>query len=326
MTASTQQAGIALIDEIDDDIETQQTCLTDETAAPDEQPAAGDAPEKTQAGGLAALFSIPFEHGPQRFWEKAAAFWAISAIGVAAASIVTWQGWSAIGPILSCGIACGLTAGVAASGAIHMRTTQARRMARILLPAALAGCALCAVLLGFAHLVLFFPSTSEIIIVSAACYFGVYCVVSLLAPAGALERPAGWPHAAARAFASWHKAAGLGIFTVIYLLAPPIAAVFIAAAPAFFEKALTAQARKKHWAWLGHLAALSRMFSGPDREEKISARVGAARVITEVGRRAGVFLAALPAIIIGSWYAGLSSAALLLAQFGSTPFDTSEKE
>lgn len=323
MTASTQQAVIALID---DEIETQQTCLTDEAAVPDEAATAGDASKSKQTDALAALFSMPFADGPQRFWEKAAAFWAISAIGVAAAAIVTRQGWDAIGAVLSCGIACGLTAGIPASGAIRMRAPQVRRMARILLPAALAAGVLCALLLGFAHLLLFLPSTSEIIIVSAACYFSIYCVVSLLVPAGALERPGRWPHAAARAFGNWHRAAGLSILTFIYLLAVPIAAVFIAAAPAFFEKVLTAQARKKYWAWLGHLAALSRMFSGADREEKISARVGIARVITEAGRRAGVFLATLPAIIIGSWYAGLSSAAFLLAEFGSTPLDTSKKE
>ncbi|NQT21542.1 MAG: hypothetical protein HQ592_17690 [Planctomycetes bacterium] len=323
MAPNMQQTGACLID---DNIDTSEICALDEAPLSPRAIAPRSPTDSAQPHGLAAVFSIPFKDGPQRFWEKAAAFWAISVIGVAAAATVTWLGWSAIGPVLSCAIACGLTAGVAASGAIRLQAPKARAMAAILLPAVLAAGVLCAVLLGSAHILLFMPSAAEIIMVSAVCYFGVYCTVSLLAPAGARERPAQWPHAAALALTNWHKAAGLVILTFVYLSAAPLAAVCIAASPAFFEKVLAARARKRHSAWLGHLAALSKMLSGADREEKLSAHTGVARLARRAARWAGGFLTALPAIVLGSWYAGLSTAALLLAQFGSAPLGTPEKE
>jgi len=275
---------------------------------------------------LVRALLLPFNDTPRRFWEKAAAFWGLGLVGVAAAAVITWLGWLAFGPILSCGIACGLTAGLVASHATAESRPRPRGVPMVLLPATLAATMLCALVLGAAHQLLFLPSTGRIVAVSATCYFGLYCVASFVAPVGAFGPPAQWPGAVCEIIANWHKAAGIIILSFLYLLVSVPAALVISAAPEFFEAKLVRLSENPLWRWLVSFAGVCSLASARARDGKLSPALGLGRIFSLAWQRCAILLATLPAIIIGSWYTISTSASYMLAQLSHTGLAALEKE
>ena len=322
------------------------TCVVEDEAAWQGEIAGSEFARALGAAELLHTLGVPFSDAPPRFWEKAIAFWAIGLVGVAAATISTWLGWGAVGPILSCGIACGLMTGATVWSALPCLPAIARRRRAVLppslklwrtnprprsvfqliLPATLAAVILCALIMGLAHQWLFLPSTAELLGVSAVCYFIVYCAASFLAPVGAFDSAARWPAAVHEMAANWHKAAGVGILTLAYLLATVPAAVVIASSPVFFEGWLLRLTEKPRWAWLLPMAEASRMVSAWALQIKLASSGGFRKAVLLAGRRCVIFAASLPVIIMGSWYAILTATARMLAQLGWVRLDGLEQE
>jgi len=275
---------------------------------------------------LLQTLAIPFNDTSRRFWEKALAFWAICLVGVASASTVTWLGWQAIGPILSCGIACGIVTGATVWRASPGGSSRAGGVLMVILRASLIAVVFAALLMGIAHQWMFLPSTARILAVSAVCFFIVYCVASLAGPLCAYSPPKQWPAAVREMLANWHKAAGVSILAFAYLLCAAPAAVVIAVSPVFFEGRLSRLAEKPMWAWLAPMAAVTKMVSAKALEMRLSASGGFGAALLYGIRRTGVFLATVPAMIIASCYAILTATAHILAQLGSIPLEALEKE
>ena len=302
------------------------TCVVEDDAAWQGGIAGSELAHALGVAELLHALGVPFSDAAPRFWEKAVAFWAIGLVGVAAATMSTWLGWGAVGPILSCGIACGLITGATVWSAMPCRASRPGGVFQLILSATLAAVILCALIMGLAHQLMFLPSTVELLGVSAVCCFIVYCAASFLAPVGAFGSVARWPAAVHEMAANWHKATGVGILALAYLLAAVPAAVVIASSPVFFEGWLLHLTGKPRWAWLVPMAEVSRMVSAKALQIKLASSGGLGKTVLLTCRRCVIFAASLPVIVVGSWYAILTATTRMLAQLGWVRLDGLEQE
>jgi len=269
------------------------------------------------------LLAVPFQDAAGRFWEKAAAFWLISAFGLASGVVVAATGYAAPGALLSCGLAWGILASMASFevDAVEGRNWRyVRRLSSATVFAVAAG----ALLLGAAYVLMFLPSMVMITTAAVLCCFVTFCAAAYLMPMAA----GGEPIAAGAAFvaANWHRAAGTMLLAFVYMTFAVPAAAVAAFSPERAEGKLRRLCLKPSWMWLLPLADAIGKTVFITKSFQPAARCGMGGVVSLVARRFQIFVVALPATVLGMWYALLVTAARILTRLGSDTNLTQGKE
>jgi len=261
------------------------------------------------------VFAPAFADTHRRFWEKTAAFWAITLPGIVGACMVMWLG--ALEPLIACTLACGLTAGVAALQAIPRTAPRIDKPGRVLLPVMAASLVIGGgALLGIRSL-LFRPSAAGMILWGVGSYLGLFYLLSFLGPLGAYAPPRKWPSEAWQMTMNWHRAAGIVILTSVYALLIAPAAIVLPFAPRKLGGRLSRLAESPTWAWLLPLARISLAAPSFERGLKPPSNSALVTAVGSAARAAAAYLSAVPLIAAGSWYVVLTSATRLLTEMGS---------